>query len=143
MGQGHVTCAQPVETSQHRHGSADAVATLDAHQAGDHPVPVSVLQLVARRHQPDSLGVARGQPAHDVDLLQGELNGVEELRLAGHVGRPELRANDALLQANQVGLPLRAPAGVARQVLVEGEVIQLRVAAVLAEVPGEVVVSVW
>lgn len=142
MGQGHVTRAQPVEAPQHRHGGADAVATLDAHQAGDHAVPVRVFQLAARRHQPDSLGVARGQSAHDVDLLQGELDGVEELRLARHVGRPELRADDALLQANQVGLPLRAPAGVARQVLVEGEVTQLRAAAVLAKIPGEVVVSV-
>lgn len=142
MGQGHVTRAQPVEAPQHRHGGADAVTTLDADQAGDHAVPVGVFQLAARRHQPDSLGVARGQPAHDVDLLQGELDGVEELRLARHVGRPELRADDALLQANQVGLPLRAPAGVARQVLVKGEVTQLRAAAVLAKIPREVVVPV-
>lgn len=140
MGQGHVTRAQPVEAPQHRHGGADAVATLDPHQAGDHPVPVRVLQLAAGLHQPDALGVARREPAHDVDLLEGELHGVEELRLARHVDRPELRPDDPLLQADQVGLPLRAPAAVARQILVEGEVVQVRAAAVLAQVPGEVVV---
>lgn len=140
MGQGHVARAQPVEAPQHRHGGADAVATLYPHQAGDHPVPVCILQLVARLHQSDALGIPRREPAHDVDLLKGELYGVEELCLARHVGRPELRPNNPLLQANQIGLPLRAPAAVARQILVEGEVIQFRAAAVLAQVPGEVVV---
>lgn len=129
-----------MKAPQHRHGGADAVATLYPDQAGDHPVPVRVLQLAARRHQPDAFGVARREPAHDVDLLEGELHGVEELRLAWHVGRPKLRPDDPLLQADQVGLPLRAPAAVARQILVEGEVIQLRAAAVLAQVPGKVVV---
>lgn len=140
MGQGHVARAQPVEAPQHCHRGADAVATLYPYQAGDHPVPVRVLQLAARRHQPNALGVTRREPAHDVDLLKGELHGVEELGLARHVGRPELRPDDPLLQADQVGLPLRAPAVVARQILVEGEVIQLRAAAMLAQVPGEVVV---
>jgi len=141
VGQGHVARAQPVEAPQHRHGGADAVATLYSHQTGDHPVPMRVLQLAARRHQPDALGVAQRESAHDVDLLEGELHGVEELGLARHVGRPELRPDDSLLQADQVGLPLRAPAAVARQILVEGEVIQLRAAAMLAQIPGEIVVS--
>lgn len=122
MGQGHVARAQPMEAPQHRHGSANAVTTLYPYQAGDHSVSVRVLQLAARRHQPDPFGVTRRESAHDVDLLEGELHGVEELRLAWHVGRPELRANDPLFQANQIGLPLRTPAGIARQVLVEGKV---------------------
>lgn len=141
VGQGHVARAQPMEAPQHRHRGADAVATLYSHQAGDHPVPMSVFQLAARRHQADSLGVARRESAHHIDLLESELHGVQELCLTRHVGRPELRADDTLLQANQIGLPFRAPAGVARQVLVEGEILQLRAAAVLAKMPGEVVVS--
>jgi len=86
VGQGHVTRAQPMEAPQHRHGSANTVTTLYAHQTGNHPVPMSVLQFAARRHQPDPLGVTRREPAHDIDLLQGELHGVEVLRLAWHVG---------------------------------------------------------
>lgn len=140
MGQGHVARAQPVEASQHRHRSADTVATLDTHQTGDHPVTMSFLQFAACCHQPDSFGVARGEPAHDVDLLEGELHGVQELRLARHVSRPELRADDSLLQANQIGLPLRTPTSVARQIFIKGEVTQFGAAAVLAQIPGEVVV---
>lgn len=140
MGQGHVARTQPVKAPQHRHGGADAVATLYPDQAGDHPVPVRVLQLAARRHQPDALRVARREPTHDVDLLEGELHGIKELRLAWHIGRPELRPDDPLLQADQVGLPLRAPAAVTRQILIKRKIIQLRAAAVLAQIPGEVVV---
>lgn len=140
VGQCHVARAQPVEAPEHRHGGADAVATLYPHQAGDHPVPVRGLQLSARRHHPDALGVARREPAHNIDLFEGELHGVEELWFARYVGRPELRPDDPLLQADQVGLPLRAPTAVTRQIFVEGEIIQLRAAAVLAQVPGEVVV---
>lgn len=96
MGQGHVACAQPVEAPQHRHGSADTVTTLYPYQAGDHSVSMRFLQLAARRHQLDPLGIARRESAHNVDLLEGELYGVKELRLAWHIGRPELRANDPL-----------------------------------------------
>lgn len=122
MGQGHVARAQPMEAPQHRHGSADAVTTLYPYQTSDYSVSVRVLQLAARRHQPDPFGVTWRESAHDVDLLQGELHGVEELCLAWHVGRPELCPNDPLFQTNQIGLPLRTPAGIAWQVLVEGEV---------------------
>jgi len=140
VGQGHVTRAQPMEAPQHRHGGADTVTTLYAHQAGDHSVPMSVLQFAARRHQPDPFGVTRREPAHDVDLLQGELHGVQVLRFARHVSRPELRTDDSLLQADQIGLPLRTPTGIARQILVEREVVELGAAAVLAQIPRKVVV---
>jgi len=50
VGQGHVTRTQPMEAPQHRHGGADAVTTFYAHQAGDHPVSMGVLQLAARLH---------------------------------------------------------------------------------------------
>lgn len=102
-----------METPQYRHGSTDAMTTLYPYQAGDHSVSMRVFQLAARRHQPDSLGVARRKSAHDVDLLEGKLHSVEELCLAWHIGRPELCANDPLFQANQIGLPLRAPASIA------------------------------
>lgn len=111
-----------MEAPQYRHGSADAVTTLYPYQAGDDSVSMCVLQLAARRHQPDPFGVTRRESSHDVDLLEGKLHSVEKLRLAWHIGRPELSANDPLFQADQIGLPLRTPAGVARQILIEGEV---------------------
>jgi hypothetical protein len=68
------------------------------------------------------------------------LHGIEILRFAWHVGRPELRTDDSLLQADQIGLPLRTPTGIARQVLVEREVVELRAAAVFTQIPRKVVV---
>lgn len=123
------------------------MATLDPHQATDHPILVRLLQLLAAGHQPDPLRVPRHEPAHHVDLLQGELHRVQKLRLAWHVDGPELPAHDTLPQPHQVRLPLRAPAGVSRQVLVEREVLQLSAPSMLAQVPSEIVVpatgSTW
>lgn len=141
MRERHVPGAQMMKAPQHGHARPDTVTALDAHQTGYDPVPVCLLEFPARRHQAHLLGVLGRQTTHHVDLLEGELDGVEKLRLAGHVGRPELGADDAAAQTDQVGLPGRAPARVLREVDVEGKVPEARAAALLAQVPGEIVAT--
>lgn len=138
--QGHVSRTKSMKASEHRHGCTDAMATLDPYQAPDHTVLVRFLELLAARHQSYLLRVPRGESTHHVDLLESELNRVEELRLARNVNAPELTADYTLSQSFQIGLPSWSPIGVARQILVEREVLQLCVATMLTEVPCEIVV---
>lgn len=139
MRESHVTSAEQMEAPEDRHGSADAVTALDAHETRQDSVPVGFLELLARRHEPHPRRVLRGQPPHHVDLLEGELDRVEKLRLARHVRRPELRAHVSSTEARQVGLPLRPEGRVLGQV-VEWKITEVGVPTVLPKVPREVVV---
>ena len=142
MCEGHVPRPEMVKAPQNGHAGSYAVAAFDPDQARDDPVLVCLLELAARRDEPHLGRVLGSEPPHHVDLLEGELDCVQKLGLARHVGGPELRPYDASSQPDQVRLPTRAPGRVFRQVDVEREVSKVRVSTLLAQVPGEIVVSV-
>ena len=140
MGERHVSCTEMMEAPEHRHTSANAVSALDADEAGYKTVSVRLFQLSTRGDEPHLLGVFRRETSHHVYLLESKLHGVEELCLAWHVCRPELRADDPATQPLQVRLPRWTPRRVLRQIRVEWQVSKTRAAALLAQCPCEIVV---
>lgn len=49
------------------------------------------------------------QATNDVNLLHGDVNGINVLRAAGHVGRPELREAVAMLELRTTRTQNRNP----------------------------------
>lgn len=123
------------------HAGAYTVSALYANQTRDNPIFVGLLKFPAGRDESHLRRVLGREPPHDVDLLKGELDRIEKLGLARHVGRPELRPNNPSPQPYQICLPAWAPRCVFREVNVERKVTEVRVAALLPKIPSKVVVA--
>lgn len=130
-----------MKAPQNGHAGPYAVSTLDSYQTRDDSVPVSLFEFATGSNEPHLRRVLGREPPHHVDLLEGELDRVQELGLAWHVGRPKLRTDYASTQTNQVGLPAWAPGCVFRQIYVEWKVAKMGVSSLFAQIPGEIVVS--
>lgn len=116
---------------------------LDANQGGDPTSLVCADDLPGTGDEGEVLRVEVDEAFDDVYLLEGELDGVEVLRGAGHVGGPELRAQQAGAQARDVCLgpgALRPRLGAEERAHVQTDQAVLDE---FAEVPGKIIVCVY
>ena len=113
------------------------VAALHADERGDLPLAMDALDVGGGQGQLEGLGITRHHLVDDVNLLEHRLHRGRAGGHRGHIHRPELGADAAGAQARDVRDQRRAElAGVARQIN------RAEVVAVLAVLPGQVVVAV-
>jgi hypothetical protein len=134
--QRQVPGAQPVHQPQVVQRVVDAVAALDTDQRGDATRRAGGQHLVGVPGEREAVRVPLDQPVHEGDLLQRRAYRVRTRHPAGHVHRPELRADPARPQPDQVGVQPAAA-------LVDADVEPVKVVPdPAAHLPREIVVAV-
>jgi len=141
MGQRHVPRAEIIHVAQHRQARSDRMTALHAEHARDLARLHRLFELgrTGREHQ--VVRIALDEALHHVDLFQRLLHRLRLIAVRRDIDRPELRADMALAQPDQVGVHRNAVGGRGVAGVVEIEAVDHIVGA-LAQRPGHVIMPV-